>query len=341
MTTAMILAAGLGTRLGALSQELPKPLLPVVDVPLIRYPIALLVGHGIRDIVINLHHLGQLIEETLGDGESSGARISYSPEARILGTGGGIRHALPRLGSGNEPFVVINGKVVVDLDLDEVLAAHRASGALATLVVRPEPHAERWGAIDAPEGGGLIRGLLRQGSFMFTGIHVLEPSLVARFPDDGQARCIVRDGYVPWLAAGIPLNAYVARGYFMEHSTPGRYLAGNIKVLRGEAQVGAVGAPIGAPGAVGRRGPCPRSWVHPTATIDASATVVPPSWIGAGARIDAGALVGPDVVIGSDACVAAGVAVAGTVVWRGATVRTSVSGAIVTASQVLPMALAE
>src|SRR5262245_42821527 len=115
MTRAMILAAGFGTRLGALSDERPKPLLPVAAVPLIRYVVALLRGHGIHEIVINLHHRGDLIEADLGDGAALGVRIAYSREETILGTGGGIKRALPLLapeGDTAEPFFVVNGKIL-------------------------------------------------------------------------------------------------------------------------------------------------------------------------------------------------------------------------------------
>src|SRR5262249_35544769 len=180
----------------------------------------------IAETVVNLHHRGDAIAAEL-DGE-----VRFSREDTILGTGGGIRRALPLLDDG-DPFVVVNGKIVCDVDVAAVVAAHRAAGAAATLVVRADADAERGGAVDAPADGRPIRAPLGAGAFMFTGVSVVEPALAARIPDDGQARCIVRQGYVPWLAEGVPLHAFVHRGYFMEHSTPERYLAGNVNVLRG------------------------------------------------------------------------------------------------------------
>jgi NDP-sugar pyrophosphorylase family protein len=309
----MILAAGLGTRLGELSEERPKPLMPVADVPLIRYAVALLAGHGIREIVVNLHHHAQQIADELGDGSRLGVQICYSREETILGTGGGIRRALPLL--GGEPFIVMNGKIVFDVDLAEVLERHRASGARATLVVRPDLEAQRWGAIDAPAEGGPIRGLLGAGAHMFTGVQVLEPELVATLPDDGQERCIVRQGYVPWLAAGVPLGAYVAEGYFGEHSTPERYLNGNFAVIRGAAL---------------RFPPGKLTGVEPSAEIHPEAQINPPVRIGPGARIGAYAVVGPDVVVGAYAEVGAGIRLARTVVWPKTHVRQDADGAIMT-----------
>jgi len=315
VTRAMILAAGFGTRLGALSDERPKPLLPVADVPLIRYAIALLVGHGIRDIVINLHHRGDLIVDELGDGATLGARIVYSrEEGGILGTGGGIRRALPLL--GDDTFLVVNGKILIDMDLDALLAHHRAARAAATLVVRADLEARRWGAIDAPDEGGAIRGLLGDGAFMFTGIHAIEPSLIARLPDDASERCIIRQGYVPWLASGVPLSAFVQRGYFMEHSTPERYLQGNVNVLRGVATI--------------RHPPGPLVGVDASAHIDPTATIVPPVRIGPRAHIGANATIGPDTVIGTAAEVLPGVHLSRCVVWPATRVPTSATSAILT-----------
>jgi mannose-1-phosphate guanylyltransferase len=315
MTSALILAAGFGSRLGTLSDERPKPLLPVADVPLIRYSLALLRAAGVSRVAVNLHHRGELIERELED------EVVYSREEHILGTGGGIRHALPLLGDG--PFFVVNGKILIDLDLADVMEAHRRSGAQATLVVRPDAEARRWGAIDAPEDGGPIRGMLGDGAFMFTGIHVLEPSLVTRFPDDGQERCIVRQGYVPWLAEGVPLHAYVARGYFMEHSTPERYLAGNVNVLRGVARL--------------RHPPGELTGIDPRAKIHPAAHIVPPVRIGAGATVEEGATVGPDTVLGARAVVMAGVTLTESVVWPDTIVRQDAARTILTPRQTIPV----
>ena len=303
----MILAAGLGSRLGTLSDERPKPMLPVADVPLVRWALDLLRGAEIRDVVVNLHHRAEIIERELGD------EVRYSREAEILGTGGGIRRALPFLDDGG-PFVVANGKIVADIDVAAVLRAHRAAGAMATLVVRRDPDAARWGAIDAPAEGGRIRGMLGAGNFMFTGVQVLEPSLIARFPDDGQARCIVRQGYLPWIAEGVPIHAYVHDGYFMEHSTPERYLAGNINVLRGAMGPG-------------------HSGIDASARVSPSARIIPPVLIGAGAEIDARAEIGPDTVVGRGARVDAGIRVMRAVVWPDTRVAEDALDAIVTPRQ--------
>ena len=307
---AMILAAGYGTRLGTISDERPKVLLPMCDRPLIRYALALVRAAGIREVVINLHHKGELVEAEVGDGQSAGVHVAWSREPRILGTGGGIKHAAPLLGDGT--FVVVNGKVVIDLDLREVVAAHRRRGALATMVVRPDPEAARWGAIDVGEDGR-VRTILGAGGYMFTGVHVLEPELLARVPDGEQ--CIIRTAYQGALRDGAPIHAFVHEGYFAEHSTPARYLEGNVALLEG-AKVAAL------PGSL--------TGVDATAVVAPDAAIRPPVRIGPRATIGAGAVLGPDVVIGHDAEVAPGAILRECVVWDGARAEGTLRRVIVT-----------
>src|ERR1700712_5518674 len=127
---AMLLCAGLSTRLGRVGSERPKPMLPVCGVPILAYGITNLVAHGITDLVINTHHRGDVIEDEIGDGRRFGARVQYIHEATLLGTGGGLKHALPLLDPDgcDEPFLSINGKLIFDLDVTALAAAHRAAG---------------------------------------------------------------------------------------------------------------------------------------------------------------------------------------------------------------------
>ena len=115
----MILAAGRGERLRPLTDHTPKPLLPIAGAPLIVHQVRWLAAAGIRDIVINLHHLGDAISAALGDGAAFGARIAYSRETTLLETGGGIVKALPLL--GNEPFVILNGDTWTDYPFAQLL----------------------------------------------------------------------------------------------------------------------------------------------------------------------------------------------------------------------------
>jgi NDP-sugar pyrophosphorylase family protein len=329
MTRALILAAGFGSRLGALSDERPKPLLPVCDQPLIRYAVALLVGHGIRDIAINLHWKGELIEQALGDGSTLGARIRYSHEAEILGTGGGIRRIADWLtDGGRDSFFVVNGKILIDVDLHAVAARHARTGAAATMVVRPAADAARWGAIhvDATDpDGGPVTGILDSGrpgthACMFTGVHLLSPRLVERLPAEGESDSI-RHAYLPALREGDRLEGHLLHGFFHEHSTPQRYLEGNWMALDRRARV-----PY-PPGAL--------DGVDATAQVHPSARLVAPYRIGPEATVGAGATVGPYAVVGSGATVEEGSSLDHAVLWPGSRARGTIRHAIVTPKGVL------
>jgi len=322
---AMLLCAGLGTRLGELSDQRPKPMLPVCDVPILRFGIAQLVGHGIRDIVINLHHRGDVIESEIGDGARLGARITYSREATLLGTGGGLKHALHLLDpdGADQPFVSMNGKLIFDVDLTALAAAFAAAPGepLGMMVVRRVPDARAWGAVDVrPRGDELgVADILGDGEHMFCGVHMTRPSVVAKLPD-GDA-CMVRQGYLPWLRAGGRVLAFEhTGGYFAEHSTPARYVESNRALLAGAALSHPPARLVG---------------VDPTARIAADAEIREPVRIGPGAVVGAGAVVGPETVIGAGAVVAPGARVERSVVWAGARAEGAIADAIVAAGGVV------
>lgn len=325
---ALILAAGLGTRLGPLGDERPKPLLPVCDIPLIRYAVALLAGHGTTEIAVNLHWKGELIERELGTGASLGVSITYSREPVILGTGGGIVKLADFLTDGGaRDFFVVNGKLLVDADLHALRARHERTRAIATMLVKEVPDAQKWGAIETDRDGRVLR-IIGKGpssapaahSSMFTGVHVLSPRFIDRLPATGESDSI-RQAYVPALEAGEHIEGVLHAGYFHEHSTPARYLQGNLNALYGRARL--------------RYAPGPFTGVDAGAVVSPDARIVAPVRIAAGARIGAGAIVGPGVVVGAGASVEAGVALERAVVWPNAQVKTSAADAIVTLRNVI------
>jgi NDP-sugar pyrophosphorylase family protein len=268
----------------------------------------------VRDVIVNTHHLGASIERELG------AEVAYSREApQVLGTGGGVRQAAAFLRGG--PFWLVNGKIVIDVDLAEVAAHHARVGALATLVVRADADAGRWGAVDVDEVGGRVRGLRGAGRHMFSGIHLVQPELLDLLPDGPSD--IIADGYLPALARGAILGAFVQDGYFAEHSTPERYLQGNLNVLRGMARLS--------------HGPAIQLGVAPSARVDPSVKLHQPLLIAAGAEVAAGCEIGPDVVIGEGARVCDGVRLERVVVWPGAAVLQGTQSAVVTGHGVFPV----
>jgi len=306
---AMIMAAGFGTRLGELSGQRPKPMLPVCGAPLVRWAALWLRSQGIREIVINLHHRGDQIEAELGDGSALGLAIAYSRETAILGTGGGLRNARALLDDGKgTPIVAMNGKVILDLELAPVLALHEAQQAEATMVLRADPEAERWGSLRTDEEGRVTHLLGKPGpkgqeggpALMFTGVQVLSPRFLDRIPPEGE-QCVVRTAYSQLHAEGGAYCGFVTNDYWWEHSTVERYLQGVANVIEGRARVSY------APGFV--RGIDPSAEIHPTAHID------PAVWIGPHVKVGAGAKVGPRVQLGAGAIVGPGRHLRDVIVW--------------------------
>jgi NDP-sugar pyrophosphorylase family protein len=221
----MVLAAGRGTRLAPITNTTPKPLVPVAGRPLLEHILGLLRAGGIEDVVVNLHHLGHVIEQHLGDGSRFGLRIRYSWEDPILDTGGGIKRAEPLL--AGEPFVVINGDSLLEIQLRDVIDYHQTRGGVATMVVRPDPEAATYGLIELDRDDrvrrlvGLPPGDVAEPlrGFMFPGLHVFEPSIFA-WMDADIPYSIVRVTYPKLLSAGLPVYGYVTGARWVTIDTP-------------------------------------------------------------------------------------------------------------------------
>ena len=223
---AMILAAGLGTRLRPLTNTIPKPLLPIAGTPLIVWNLLLLKRHGFHDIIINLHHLGPMIEQALGNGSKYGLRIYYSHEPVILGTGGGIKQAEPNF--SGEPVLVLNGDTLFELDLEALCAFHQRRMAAATLVLRSEPDAARWGVVEIDADDRIVRitgrgrtDVTATKPRIFAGVHILNPRLLRNVPK-GKPSTII-DAYVEAIQREETVVGYELTGYWSDVGTPERY----------------------------------------------------------------------------------------------------------------------
>jgi NDP-sugar pyrophosphorylase family protein len=227
----MVLAAGQGTRLKPVTERMPKALVPVAGRPMIEYALLLLRRHGIQDIVINLHHFGDQIEDRLGDGRALGLSVRYSHEPELLDTGGGLLKAREFLSDGT--FIVINTDVLIDLDLTALLQFHDNAGAVATLVLRPDPRADEFGSMDIDEDGRIIRflksrapiepnGALRK--LMFTGVQVLEPRIFDHMQEQPPRAkfSTTRDTYPRMILAGERLFGFPFTGFWQDLGTDQR-----------------------------------------------------------------------------------------------------------------------
>ncbi|MBY0275716.1 NDP-sugar synthase [Candidatus Binatia bacterium] len=230
---AMILAAGRGTRLRPLTDVTPKPMIEVAGRPLIAYSLGLLRAHGIRDAVVNTHHLGDRLQAALGDGRAWGVRVHYSHETELLDTGGGIRAAKPLLDAllppgvdpADAPIVILNGDVVSDVPLRDVVRFHRERRALATFVLRDDPQAAAYGLFGCDDEGR-IRRFLGKGApakglveRMFASVHVLDPRMLELMPA-GRPFHTMRELYPALFARGERFFGYRYDGPWYAADTP-------------------------------------------------------------------------------------------------------------------------
>ena len=314
----MVLAAGLGTRLRPLTDVLPKPAVPVAGLPLVQLAFGRLRAAGARRVVVNAHHLAEeLTRVAVEAARAAGVDLSVSSEPVIAGTGGALREARPFL-EGAEAIVLWNGDVLFDVDLASIVADHRRSRALATLVLAPMPPGATYATVDVDPGMAVrrIAGLGPGGDALvplhFTGVHVLSPSLLDHVPALPFACDVNRSVYPPLLATG-RVRAVVATGYWNDLGTPERYLQANLDVLSGAAPVALPGAD---PFAGLSAGPS-RIFRSAGASVDPAAQLTGPVLVGPGVVVEAGAVVGPDAVLGAGSRVGRGAAVERAVVWPG------------------------
>jgi len=193
---ALVLTAGLGTRLQPLTFARAKAAVPVDGEPLARRAIRWLVAHGVRDLVLNLHHKPESIAAAVGDGADLGARVRYSWESPVLGSAGGPRHALPRLldGSSEQAFVLVNGDTLTDVDLPAMIRRHRETGARVSMALIPNPRPDKYGGVlldDRHEVTGFTRRGSPEPSFHFIGPQVVNADVFADLPDGVPAESVL------------------------------------------------------------------------------------------------------------------------------------------------------
>lgn len=336
---AMVFAAGLGTRLRPLTNVVPKPLAPVGPWPLVRYAAETAKAAGITEIVMNVFHLPEALPAAIGDGAAWGMKITWSKEGpAILGTGGGIRNV--RSFFGDEPFAVLNGDTLIDFDLRIAIEKHRASGAVATMVLKNDPRVAQFGAIgyDPAEGrvwdfvgrAPIPAGTPPLSKALFTGVQVFSPRVFDFIAQEGEVG-LGSETYPAILEAGERVSCVLQDGYWSDLGTAERLFDANLDVLMREATFARLdplrGFAEGPPGVFfgegAMRGPRVR--------------VMRPTLIGVDATVDADAKLGPGVFIGRGATIAKGVTLERCIVLDGVTVDTDVRNAIVGPGVIHPL----
>ncbi|HEY6803568.1 MAG TPA: NDP-sugar synthase [Pyrinomonadaceae bacterium] len=240
---AIVLSAGYGTRLWPLTEDRTKPAIPILGKPLVGYVAEYLAAHGVDEIVVNLHHRPDSVRKALGDGGRFGVKLHYVEEPVILGTSGALDNAREFFLDGT--FVVINGKIITDIDLSAALETHRKTNALATLVLLPNCRRELFTVVNTKDelvtGFGRMPTAADENPLMFTGIQLFEPRIFDYIPK-GVFSHSTTDVFPAAIAKGERIVAHVAEGKWRELSTLRRYLDISIELMKEAGNTLTVGA---------------------------------------------------------------------------------------------------
>ncbi len=296
---AMVLAAGKGTRLFPLTGQIPKPLAPVADVPIIEHIFDLLARHGVVEAYVNVHHLADTFLETYGEETHiNGTTVRLSREDKLTGTAGGVKHlaGIASTGGFNETFIVVSGDALTDIDLKELLAFHKEKGALATIALRRVYDTSEFGVVEVDEEGNILSFQEKPdpreavSTLANTGIYVFEPEVLEYIPE-GTFFDFAKDVFPRLLEEGEKFVGCEGQFYWSDIGTLEAYRQAQYDVLSGEVKVKVYGEKRGETLWVGEN-----AQVHPSA------------------RLEGRVVVGEDAVIGRDV-VLSGYVVVGTDCW--------------------------
>ena len=235
MIPALVLAAGLATRLRPLSLVRAKGALPVAGEPLVGRILQWLRTNGVGDVVLNLHHMPETLTRIVGDGTSFGVRVRYSWETPVLGSAGGPRRAAPIVGTS--PFLIVNGDTLTTVDVAPLVEAHRRSGALVTMAVIPNTEPQKYSGIIAA-ADGRFTGVARRGSsersFHYVGVQVVDADAFATVPADTPYESV--GALYPALAAAHPgaVRVFPCDAAFHDIGTPLDYFDTSMALAKGD-----------------------------------------------------------------------------------------------------------
>ena len=292
------MAGGEGTRLRPMTANQPKPLLPVVNKPIMEHVLRLLKRHGFDETIVTVQFLAGLVRTYFGDGEELGMHLSYATEESPLGTAGSVKNAEDAL--KDDAFVVISGDALTDIDLGAVVRAHRERGALVTVCLKRVPDPVEFGIVITDEEQRVERFLEKPtwgqvfSDTVNTGIYVMEPEVFAHVAA-GESVDWSGDVFPELLRVGAPVFGYVADGYWEDVGTLESYQKAQADVLNRQVDVEIEGFEVS-----------PGVWIGEGAEIDPEAIVKGPVAIGRYAKVEAGAELREFTVLGDNVVVKGG-----------------------------------
>ncbi len=316
----MILAGGLGTRVRPITDSVPKPMIPVINKPIMEFLIDLLKHHGFEDIIVSTSYLADAIEAYFQDGSRFGVQMSYSFEGYFadgqsvpegLGSAGGLKKMQSFSGFFDDTFVVLSGDAIIDLDLTAALAFHRERGALATVVLKDLPRSEvgRYGVVRTDDDGRVVEFQEKPApedavsTTINTGTYLFEPSIFDHIPAEtkfdigGQLLPALVERGVPFFGVSMPFS-------WIDIGSAPDYWHATQMVLRGDVKVQMPGRELR-----------PGVWGGINLAVDLSSVDIrPPVYIGSSTAIEAGATVIGPTVIGRNCVVERGAVIEASIV---------------------------
>jgi mannose-1-phosphate guanylyltransferase/mannose-1-phosphate guanylyltransferase/phosphomannomutase len=314
---AMILAAGLGTRLRPITYAMPKPMVPVLNRPVMEHIVRLLAGHGFTETIANLHWFPELIEGYFGDGSAFGVDLSYSREEELLGTSGGVRNAAEFLGGS---FLVISGDALTDIDLAAMREFHESHDGIATLATKRVEDTSQFG-VAITGGDGRVQGFQEKpdpsealSDLANCGIYMFRSEVFDFFPAPSTSKAAGAEdppGFADWamdvfpalLEGDVPFYSHEIDAYWNDIGNLDELRQGNFDALHGAVAV-EPGAPEVADG------------VRAASPVE-GAEVEAPALIGAGVKLGAGSRIEGPAILGDGCRIGAGARVRDSILLEG------------------------
>lgn len=302
---ALFLAGGLGTRLKPITNDLPKPMVPIMGKPLLERNIKNLKNHGVDEIVLSTCFKPHKIEKYFEDGRKIGVKISYISEDVPLGTAGAIKNAQSFL---DDTFLVFNADILSDIDISEMIRFHKEKRALATIAATRVDNPSAYGVIEHDEHGFITAFKEKpqphesSSNLINAGVYIFEPQLLDEIPS-GRAVSVERETYPLLLQKGFKIAVYNRCSYWLDLGTPEKYLRAHKDILEGILRIGDHDFNSSL------------QYISKTAKINRTARIVGPAYIGDNVEIGAFAVIGPDTVLCDHSSVGMGAKIAESVVW--------------------------
>jgi len=324
---AMVLAAGVGSRLDPLTSRVPKPLVPITNVPVMEHIINLLKKHGYKDLIANLHYLPDQLIEHFGDGNRFGIDLQFRKEEVLSGDAGGVRACKDFL--KDDTFIIMMGDLLTDCDLTALVEEHKRKGALASIAVKQVPDVEQFGVVVTDENG-FIKGFQEKpkqsealSNLASTGIYILEPEIFNHMPADG-VYGFGRQLFPELVAKGAPVLGIEFKTYWSDVGTIAQYRQSNFDALNGLVDVEIPAEKTTRNDNLAYLGE--HADLHEDAELDGKILLGDRSRVGKGARLIGSVVIGDDCVIEEDVVLNNVLIWSGSHVKRGARIENSIVG---------------